>query len=139
MSIKKVNGWETIKRNTELIRNRNMELWAEKELGKRIRGNAWIVFRRLIYDYRNHYGNEMRAKKRQMPFVDSQGYLYTSKAPISYAEGKCMSNLTVGRWLERFQKEDFDGERFILECYPLTRYCMKIKLNHSFFVMEEEY
>ena len=137
MTVTIVNGRKTIERNVELIRKRNMDLWREKELSKRIRGNGWTIFKRLIYDYRNHFGDTKRANKREMPYVDSLGYLYTSKALIAHAEGKSMSNVTVGRWLERFSQEKIDGEVFILEYRLLSRECIKIKLNESFFIMED--
>ena len=137
----RVNGIQTILNNTELVRNKNKQLWRSdsRKLKERLRGNGWTIFRRLICDYRNHLGNGKRERLKLLPYVDTNGYLFTSPALIAHAEGKAMSNLTVSRWIGRFQEEfELDGEHFIMECKPINRDCMRLKLNEKFFVLENQ-
>ena len=144
MTQMRVNGIETILTNTVMVREMNKSLWQldATMVKNRLRGNGWTIFRRLLYDYRNHFGNTQRAKNRQMPYVDTEGYLFTSPALIAHAEGKSMGNLTVSRWLERLQKEfDFGTVEecfFVLSHKQISRDCIRLKLNQAFFVLENQ-
>lgn len=140
MTTYQVNGLRTILTNTELVRMKNTNEWQQdcRKLKERLRGNGWTVFKRLMYDYRNHLGNGTRARKKQMPYVEN-GYLYTSPALITHAEAKCMANVTVTRWIEKLMTDfELGGEHFVLEHQPISRDCIRLKLNENFFVLIEQ-
>lgn len=138
----KIDGKNTIIQLTKQVKAKNEEQWKEnkKNLQSRIRGNCWTIFKRLVYDYRNHFGNKERAKKQQMPYVDAEGWLYTSAALIAHAEGRSMGNRTVNRWLDALQQDEskmIDGKPFITGYKALARDCCKLKLNADYFCFME--
>ena len=127
--------------NTTSVRNKNTQLWHldSQKLRERLRGNGWTVFKRLIYDYRNHLGNGKRSRQQQLPYVDAQGYLVTSPALITHAEAKAMSNRTVSRWIERFRDEfDLNDQYFVLDYQLISHERIRLKLNETFFILEDQ-
>ena len=134
---KKVDGKSTLLNITERVRHNNSSKWKEekKDLQSRFRGNCWVVLKRLIADFRNHYGNLEREKRQEMPYV-SKGILYTSPALIAYAEGKSMDNSTVNRWLTALQedkKKMIDSKPFILDRKLISPTKIGLELNMDFF------
>jgi len=138
----KIDGKKTILDLNQKVSHKNKEAWrlGREALQERIRGNCWVVFKRLVYDYRNHFGNMERAEKKQLPFVDSDGWLHTSPALIAFMEGKSMGNRTVSRWLDALQHDKakmIDGKPFIVGFRLISKDACQLKLNEEFFFFRE--
>ena len=140
--MKKVDGKKSILDLSQKVYAKNDEAWKKgnEALHQRIRGNCWTVFRRLVFDYRSHFGNTEREKNRSLPFVDTNGWLHTSPALIAFAEGRAMGNRTISRWLDVLENDEskmIEGKPFILASKKLTHTHWKLKLNADFFYYKE--
>ena len=135
--MQQVDGKTTLINLTEAVRKQNKTRWSQNanQLKSRFRGNCWTVLKRLVIDYRNHFGNQARTKQKTLPYVED-GWLYTSPGLIAFAEGKSMDNSTVNRWLVALQEDDkkmLNEQPFILEYKRIHLYKIGLRLNQEFF------
>jgi hypothetical protein len=141
----KVDGRRTLVYLSDKIKEKNKIAFKDNpdKLKFRIRGNCYIVMKRMLIDYKKYFGDEKRAKNRQMPYVDSQGYLFTSATLIANFESWCMDTDTANRWLEALEHDEdkmIDFSPFILESKRIRPGISKFKINMKFlkFIAIEE-
>ena len=138
-----INGKDTNLFVKSQVKGKNQMAWRKdrNNLHKRIRGNCFVVFSRLVNDFKNHLGNLERTKSGSLPFVDADGWLHTTTGIIVHGSGHCMSNKTAMRHIATLYTDadkKVDGQMLIIDYKALAPGRFKVKLNRHFLKFVED-